>query len=120
MARLVDYLTPPGTGALRKWGVLPPKPVVAPPPPPPPAPPAPTMVEAASSQAVADARTRALDQSGTGGTVRNTGGAAGMVIGTATGPQGTAGSAVRNRGGARGRGMQLVDTTRALKMLTGQ
>lgn len=96
MARLVDYLTPPGTGALRKWGVLPPKPV-APPPPPVPMAPArvPTMVDAAASREAQDARTRAQMRQGVAGTVRN-------------------------RGGARGRGMDSVDTARALKALTGQ
>lgn len=113
---LRSYLTLPGRGLLRPKTPAPPPP----PPPPPPAPPAPTMVAAASSRAVADARVRANEQSGTGGTIRNTGGAAGMVIGTSTGSQGVATANVRNRGGARGRGMQLVDTPRALKALTGQ
>lgn len=95
MARLVDYLTLPGTGFLRQVGVLPPKPSFAPPPPPPAPAPVPTMVDAASSRIAQDARSRANLQRGVAGSVRNV-------------------------GGARGRGLDVADTARALKALTGQ
>ena len=70
MSRLAIYLTLPGLGG----GSAPPPP----PPPPPPAapPPAPTMQDAMTSRARADASRRGRMQAGVGGSVRNVGGAA--------------------------------------------
>jgi len=83
MSRLAIYLTLPGFGG------------GSPPPPPPPAapPPAPTMQDAQSSRARADASRRGRMQQGVSGSVRNVGGSQGLGIG---------------------------DTQRALKSLTGQ
>jgi len=84
MSRLAIYLTLPGLGGGS-----------APPPPAPPAapPPAPTMQDAATSRARADASRRGRMQAGVGGSVRNVGGA---------------------------QGLSVSDTARALKSLTGQ
>lgn len=85
MSRLAIYLTLPGLGGGGS----------APPPPPPPAapPPAPTMQDAQTSRARADASRRGRMQAGVGGSVRNVGGA---------------------------QGLSVSDTARALKSLTGQ
>lgn len=88
MERLLICLTLPGFGGGR--ASAPP-----PPPPPPPAapPPAPTMQDAMTSRARADASRRGRMQQGVGGSVRNVGGA---------------------------QGLSVSDTQRALKTLTGQ
>ena len=83
MSRLAIYLTLPGLGGGSS----------APPPPPAAPPPAPTMQDAASSRARADASRRGRMQAGVGGSVRNVGGA---------------------------QGLSVSDTARALKSLTGQ
>jgi hypothetical protein len=83
MSRFAIYLTLPGYGGSR----------VSPPPPPASPPPAPTMLDVSAGRARANAAARALVQQGTGGTIRNTGGAQGLGI---------------------------SDTQRALKTLTGQ
>jgi len=84
MSRFAIYLTLPGLGGGS-----------APPPPPPPAapPPAPTMQDAMTSRARADAIRRGRMQQGVGGSVRNLGGT---------------------------QGLSVSDTARALKSLTGQ
>ena len=84
MSRFAIYLTLPGLGGGS-----------APPPPAPPAapPPAPTMQDAMTSRARADASRRGRMQQGVGGSVRNLGGA---------------------------QGLSVSDTARALKSLTGQ
>ena len=85
MSRFAIYLTLPGLGGGGS----------APPPPPPPAapPPAPTMQDAMTGRARADASRRGRMQQGVGGSVRNLGGA---------------------------QGLSVSDTARALKSLTGQ
>jgi hypothetical protein len=83
MSRLAIYLTLPGLGG---GGAAPPPPPAAPPP-------APTMQDAATSRARADASRRGRMQTGVGGSVRNIGGA---------------------------QGLSISDTARALKSLTGQ
>jgi hypothetical protein len=85
MSRLALYLTLPGFGAPR---------APAPPPPPPAPPPAPTMQDAEGSRARTDAVRRSRLQQGMAGTVRNRGGAQGLLA--------------------------VSDTERALKSLTGQ
>ena len=83
MSRLAIYLTLPGLGG---GSATPPPPPAAPPP-------APTMQDAATSRARADASRRGRLQTGVGGSVRNIGGAQGLGV---------------------------ADTQRALKALTGQ
>jgi len=83
MSRLAIYLTLPGLGG---GSATPPPPPAAPPP-------APTMQDAATSRARADASRRGRLQTGVGGSVRNIGGA---------------------------QGLSVSDTARALKSLTGQ
>ncbi len=93
MSRLAIYLTLPGGGGSRS----------APPPPPPPAPPPPSRPSRAEVRAEEAATRRAEDAQRRQEVLR-----------------GGVGSSVRNVGGARGRGLEVAETARALKSLTGQ
>jgi hypothetical protein len=93
MSRLAIYLTLPGGGGSS----------AAPPPPPPPAPPAPRQPSRAEVRAEQAATRREEDAQRRQEVLR-----------------GGVNSSIRNVGGARGRGLEVAETARALKSLTGQ
>jgi len=107
MSRLALYLTLPGFGG--GGGSR-----AAPPPPPPPAPPAPKKPSRAEVQAEARAEQAATRREEAATRREEDAQRQQEVL------RGGVNSSIRNVGGARGRGLEVAETARALKSLTGQ